>query len=52
MSEFQRNENGVRIDTDVSSLTLTDIAFDTKVLRVIGSAEGTMNVSIKTLPGL
>ena len=52
MSEFQRNDSGVRIATDVSSLTLTEIAFDTKVLRVIASAEGTMNVSVSALPGL
>jgi hypothetical protein len=52
MSEFQRNDSGVRIATDVSSLTLTEIAFDSKVLRVIASAEGTMNVSVSALPGL
>jgi len=52
ISKFQRNDNGVRIDTDISSLTLTDIAFDTTVLRVIASAEGTMSVSVSTLPGL
>jgi hypothetical protein len=52
MSEFQRNDNGIRIDTDISSLTLTDIAFDAKVLRVIASAEGTMSASVSALPGL
>ncbi|MET0222604.1 MAG: DUF4403 family protein, partial [Tardiphaga sp.] len=52
MSEFRRNDNGIRIDTDVSSLTLTEIAFDSNVLRIIASAEGTMNASITTLPGL
>jgi hypothetical protein len=52
MSDFQRNDGGVRIDTDISSLTLTDIAFDAKVLRVIASAEGTMNVTVSALPGL
>jgi hypothetical protein len=52
MSEFQRNDNGIRIDTDVSNLTLTEIAFDSKVLRIIASAEGTMNAAITTLPGL
>jgi hypothetical protein len=52
ISEFQRNDSGIRIDTDVSSLTLTEIAFDTKVLRVIASAEGTMSASVNTLPGL
>jgi hypothetical protein len=52
MSGFQRNEGGVRIDTDISSLTLTDIAFDAKVLRVIASAEGTMSANVSALPGL
>jgi hypothetical protein len=52
ISEFQRNDNGIRIDTDVSSLTLTEIAFDTKVLRVIATAEGTMSGYVNTLPGL
>jgi uncharacterized protein DUF4403 len=52
MADFQRNDSGIRIDTDISSLTLTDIAFDAKMLRVIASAEGTMNVSVSALPGL
>jgi hypothetical protein len=52
MSEFQRNDNGIRVDSDISSLTLTEIAFDAKVLRVIASAEGTMTASITALPGL
>ncbi|WP_407155988.1 DUF4403 family protein [Bradyrhizobium sp. STM 3557] len=52
MADFKRNDSGVRIDTDISSLTLTDIAFDAKMLRVIASAEGTMNVIVSALPGL
>jgi uncharacterized protein DUF4403 len=52
IAEFQKNDSGVRVDTDVSSLTLTEIAFDAKVLRVIGSVEGTMTVRVNTLPGL
>lgn len=52
VAEFQKNQNGVRVDTDVSNLTLTDIAFDAQTLRVIASAEGTMSVRVNTLPGL
>ncbi len=50
IAELQKNENGVRIETDVNNLTLTDIAFDASVLRVIASAEGTMSVRVNTLP--
>ncbi|UFZ03895.1 DUF4403 family protein [Bradyrhizobium ontarionense] len=52
IAELQKNENGIRVDTDVNNLTLTDIAFDASVLRVIASAEGTMTVRVNTLPGL
>ncbi|MGC2782076.1 MAG: DUF4403 family protein [Bradyrhizobium sp.] len=52
IAELQKNENGIRVDTDVNNLTLTDIAFDADVLRVIASAEGTMTVRVNSLPGL
>jgi Domain of unknown function (DUF4403) len=52
ISDFQKNENGVRVVTDVKNLTLTDIAFDSKMLRVIAAAEGTINVNMTALPGL
>lgn len=52
IAELQRNDSGVRVDTDVSSLTLTEIAFDSQVLRVIAAAEGTVNVFVNALPGL
>ena len=50
IAEMQKNENGIRVDTDVNNLTLTDIAFDANVLRVIASAEGTMTVRVNALP--
>jgi Domain of unknown function (DUF4403) len=49
---FQRNEDGVRVAADISSLRLADIAFDSKTLRVIAEAEGALNVTISALPGL
>ncbi|MGJ4895526.1 DUF4403 family protein [Bradyrhizobium oligotrophicum] len=52
VAELQKNENGIRVDTDINNLALTDIAFDATVLRVIASAEGTMSVRVNTLPGL
>jgi hypothetical protein len=52
IAELQKNENGIRVDTDVNNLALTDIAFDASVLRVIASAEGTVSVRINALPGL
>jgi hypothetical protein len=52
ISEFQNNGDGVRVAAEISSLTLADIAFDSKTLRVIAEAEGAINVSVTTLPGL
>ena len=52
ISDFQKNEDGVRVTTDISSLSLADIAFDSKTLRVIAEAAGTINVYVTALPGL
>jgi hypothetical protein len=52
ISEFQNNENGVRVTADITSLRLGDIAFDSKTLRVIAEAQGTINVSVTALPAL
>ena len=52
ISDFQKNEDGVRIAAEITSLRLADIAFDSKTLRVIAEAAGAINVSITALPGL
>jgi hypothetical protein len=52
ISDFQKNEDGVRVAADITSLSLTDIAFDSKTLRVIAEADGAINVTITALPGL
>lgn len=52
IADFQRNENGVRVAAEIDKLRLADIAFDSKTLRVIAEAEGTINVFINSLPGL
>src|ERR1700682_3275077 len=52
ISDFQKNEDGVRIAAEITSLRLADIAFNSKTLRVIAEAAGAINVSITALPGL
>jgi hypothetical protein len=42
----------VRVAAEITSLRLADIAFDSKTLRVIAEAAGTINVHITALPGL
>ena len=52
ISDFQKNEDGVRVTAEIASLRLADIAFDSRTLRVIAEAQGAINVSVTTLPGL
>jgi hypothetical protein len=52
ITDFQKNEDGVRVTAEITALRLADIAFDSKTLRVIAQAEGAINVYVTTLPGL
>jgi hypothetical protein len=52
IADLQNNDNGVRVAAEITSLRLADIAFDSKTLRVIAEAEGTISASVTTLPGL
>jgi hypothetical protein len=49
---FQKNDQGARVDADITSLRLTGIAFDSTKLRVIADAEGSAKVTVNALPGL
>jgi hypothetical protein len=40
------------VAAEINNLRLADIAFDSKTLRVIAEADGTINVTINALPGL
>jgi hypothetical protein len=51
ISDYQKNEDGVRVSAEITSLRLADIAFDSKTLRVIAEAQGAINVAITALPG-
>src|SRR6202795_5297315 len=46
IADFQKNEDGVRVAADITSLRLADIAFDSRTLRVIAEAEGAIDVHV------
>jgi Domain of unknown function (DUF4403) len=50
IADFQKSEDGVRVDAKISDVRLADIAFDSKTLRVIAEAEGSINVFVTKLP--
>jgi hypothetical protein len=52
ISDFQKNEDGVRIAAEITGAQLAYLAFDSKTLRVVAEAEGTLNVFVTTLHGL
>jgi hypothetical protein len=52
ITEFQKNEDGVRVTAEINSLRLADIAFDSRTLRVIAEADGTINAYVSALPAL
>jgi len=52
IADFEKNDSGVRVDANISSVGLSDIAFDSRTLRVIVEAAGAMNVTVSKLPEL
>jgi hypothetical protein len=52
IADLQKSGAGVQVAADIKSLVLSDIAFDSKMLRVIAAAEGAINVNVTALPGL
>jgi Domain of unknown function (DUF4403) len=52
LSDLQKNnDDSVRVAAEIRSLDLADIAYDSKTLRLIAEAAGTINVSVTALPG-
>ena len=49
-AEFQKTTEGVRVDAVVTDLRLGGIEFDSKVLRVIAEADGTVRIAVTSLP--
>ncbi len=52
VADMQKNDSGVKVAAQITSLQLTGIAFDSKTLRVIANAQGGVNVVVSALPGL
>ena len=50
IADFRKNADGVRVDASVTSLRLVGIEFDSKTLRVIAEADGTVRVAVTALP--
>jgi len=52
ITDFQKNGDGVRVDANITSTGLSDIAFDSNTLRVIAEAAGAISVTVTKLPEL
>jgi hypothetical protein len=52
IADFQKNEDGVRVEAEITGLRLADIAFDSKTLRVTAEADGAIKVYVTVLGGL
>jgi hypothetical protein len=51
IADYQRNEEGLRVAAEISSLQLTDLKFDSSMIRVTAEADGFITVTVTTLPG-
>ena len=51
ISDLQKNEDGVRVTAEITNLSLADIAYDSKTLRMIAEASGTINVTVARAAG-
>jgi hypothetical protein len=52
IADFQKSGDGVQVESKINNLRLSDIAFDSKTLRVVAQAEGSINVYVTKLPEL
>lgn len=50
IADFRQQGDGVAVEAAVTGLRLTDIAFDSKTLRVIAEAEGNVRAAVSKLP--
>ena len=50
IADFRQQSDDVRVEAAVTGLRLTDIAFDSKTLRVIAEADGNVRAAVSRLP--
>lgn len=49
LADFQKNQTGVKVTTQVKALLLESVAFDSRTLRIVAEAEGSVNVAVSEL---
>jgi hypothetical protein len=49
LASFQKSQAGVRVEAKIDALRLVGIAFDSRALRVIAEADGSVNVAVTSL---
>jgi hypothetical protein len=52
IAELQKSDDGVKVDANINNISMSEIAFDAKTLRVIVAAEGAISATITKVPGL
>ena len=50
MSEFRKNDQGVKVDANITAVRLAEVAYDSKTLRIVAEADGAINVAVTQLP--
>ena len=50
MAEFRKNDQGVKVDANITAVRLAEIAYDSKTLRIVAEADGSINVAVTQLP--
>jgi hypothetical protein len=50
LAEFRQAEPGMQVDAAVTGLRLVDIEYDSKILRIVAEAEGSVRVAVSALP--
>ncbi|HEY0331869.1 MAG TPA: DUF4403 family protein [Rhodopseudomonas sp.] len=52
IADYHLNEEGLRVASEIDSLRLTALSFDSTTLRVTAAADGFLNVTVTALPKL
>jgi len=52
VNDYQKNDDRLRVDAEITDLRLDGLAFDSTKLRVIAEADGTAKITVNSLPGL
>jgi Domain of unknown function (DUF4403) len=51
IADFQKQDDSVQAEATITGLRMAEIAFDSRILRVVAEAEGTVKVAVSKLPG-